>query len=91
MSKIAALVIFYTGTACVSPAVHGPGFTELQKVDCFEVVYVPSANPFKAAQEPNVISVATIPKVTVKRRAGACGAKQQVWFVKNGKKRYRCR
>lgn len=91
MSKIAALIIFYSGTACVSPATYGPGYTELQKVPCFEVVYVPSANPFKAAQEPNVISVATVPKVTVKRRAGVCGAKRQVWYVKNGSKRYRCR
>lgn len=94
MSKIAALIIFYSGTACVSPATYGPGYTELQKVPCFEVVWVPSANPFKVTQEANVISVASVasvPKVTVKRRAGACGSKRQVWYVRNGKKRYRCR
>ena len=91
MSKVAALIIFYSGTACVSPALQGHGFTELQKVPCFEVMWVPSANPFKAAQEANVISVASIPEVTVKRKAGACGTKRQVWYVKSGKKRYRCR
>lgn len=91
MSKIAALIIFYSGTACISPAVQGDGFTELKKVPCFEVMWVPSANPFKVTQEANVISLTTIPKVTVKRKTGACGAKRQVWYVKAGKKRYRCR
>ena len=87
-------VIFLLGAACVSEADHVPHGIVLHKTPCAELIFQPVGNPYKAAQEPNVISVASVasvPKVTVKRRAGVCGAKRQVWYVKNGKKRYRCR
>ena len=66
MNQIAAILIFYSGAACISPATSGPGFTELQKVPCFELAWVPSANPYKITQEQNVISMSA-PKATVKK------------------------
>lgn len=87
-------IIILTGAACVSPVESVPGGTVAYKTPCAVLIYVPDANPFKAAQEQNAITVAPPPKAKAKKRkvSRLCGAKTAVWYVnKNNKRRYRCR
>lgn len=84
-------VIFFFGASCISPITPVDGGTVVEKVPCAEVVYLPAANPYKITQEQNAITVAPQQPPRVKKASRLCGSKRAVWFVKNGKKRYRCR
>ena len=79
-------IVLFTGAACISPIDEHPQVTVAYKTPCAEVIYLPVANPFKVAQEQNVITV-----ITPKKTSRLCGAKTAVWYVKNNKRRYRCR
>jgi hypothetical protein len=57
MNHILAIIIT-TGAACVSPLTADPGGVTVEKVECAKIVQYHSANPFKAVQQPNVVSVA---------------------------------
>jgi len=66
MTALLAIIIS-TGAACVSPVTHEPGGMTVQKVPCAEIVQVQSANPYKIAQEPNVITAAAAKPKAVKK------------------------
>lgn len=59
MNGILAVVIL-TSASCVSPVEQSNALkvTVVGKVPCAVVIRNPVANPFKVAQEPNVISAA---------------------------------
>lgn len=82
-------VIFLLGAACVSEADHVPHGIVLHKTPCAELVFQPVGNPYKAAQEPNTVTVTPPAKAATKR--SICGSKRAVWYTKGKKKRYRCR
>lgn len=81
-------IVFFTGAVCISPVDVVERQTIVHRVPCAEPVRAPLANPFKLAQEQNVV---TLPPPSKPTKASRCGAKKTVWFVKNGKRRYRCR
>ena len=70
MTALLAIIIS-TGAACVSPVTHEPGGMTVQKVPCAEIVQVQSANPYKIAQEPNVITAAAATAMLVLARGSA--------------------
>ena len=81
-------VVFLFGAACVSPADHVPHGIVLHKTPCAEVIYL-IANPYKAAQEQNTITIP--PGKSGTKRTSLCGSKRPVWYVKGSKRKYRCR
>lgn len=80
-------VIVLLGAECVSAADHVPNGTVLYKTPCAKLIFQPVGNPYKAAQEPNTIT----PPAKAANKRSLCGSKRAVWYVKNGKKKYRCR
>ena len=69
MSSTAQAVafIFATGAECVSPSTVADRVTVIEKVQCARPVLSDSANPFKIAQEPNVISAAAAKPKAVRK------------------------
>lgn len=67
MTPLLAIIIS-TGAACVSPVAYEPGGMTVHQVPCARPIYAPSANPFKAVQEPNAISVAKAKPKSVKAK-----------------------
>lgn len=65
MSKVIGFV-FYAGAHCVSPVVSAPQMTTVERVPCAAPIYAPVANPFKAVQEVNTVSVAAAKPVAKK-------------------------
>lgn len=57
MSKVIGFV-FYAGAHCVSPVESAPQMTIVEQVPCAAPIYAPVANPFKAVQQVNTVSVA---------------------------------
>lgn len=89
MKPLEVIILF--GAACVSPVTPVENGTVVEKVPCAKVIYL-DANPYKVAQEQNAITVAPQqPKAKARKASRLCGAKRPVWYVKKGKKRYRCR
>ena len=68
MSKLVGIII-YSGAACVSPIEPMAGGTVAYKTPCAEIVQVQSANPYKIAQQPNVITAAAAKPKAVKKTA----------------------
>ena len=66
MTKLIGIII-YTGAACVSPIEPMAGGTVAYKTPCAEIVQVQSANPYKIAQQPNVITAAAAKPKAVKK------------------------
>lgn len=66
MTKLIGIII-YSGAACVSPIEPMAGGTVAYKTPCAEIVQVQSANPYKIAQEPNVITAAAAKPKAVKK------------------------
>lgn len=66
MTKLLGLII-YTGAACVSPIEPMADGTVAYKTPCAEIVQVQSANPYKIAQQPNVITQAAAKPKAVKK------------------------
>lgn len=79
-------IILLSGAECISPVSIQSKMTVAYQVPCANVVYEHVGNPFKSVQEQNVISV-----VPPKKASKLCGAKTAVWYVKNNKRRYRCK
>ena len=90
MSQLLGIVIM-TGAACISPVTEATNTTTVYRVQCAQPIYGPVANPFKAVQETNAIAVPPPKKAKKAKKAGRCGAKKTVWFIKNGKRRYKCK
>ena len=84
-------IVLLTGSMCISPVEQKPSETVAYKVPCAVLIYVPDANPFKRVQEANVVNVDSVPGVKKRKTSRLCGAKTAVWYVKNNKRRYRCR
>jgi hypothetical protein len=66
MSKLVG-IIMYTGAACVSPIEPMAGGTLVYRTPCAQIVQVQSANPYKIAQQPNVITAAAAKPKAVKK------------------------
>ena len=66
MSKLVGIII-YSGAACVSPIEPMAGGTVAYKTPCAEIVQMQSANPYKIAQQSNVITAAAAKPKAVKK------------------------
>ena len=98
-----ALAVALLVAPCVSQVDHQPRESVAYRCPAPEV-QGPPRPPFWwfhrqkfAAEAEQALAVAPPPKVVkksqarVKRAKDRCGSKTAVWYVKNGKRRYRCR
>lgn len=67
MNGAVVALIILTGVGCESPLEQRPGVTVAYRVPCAIVLHEQTANPFKLAQQVNVITPAK-PKAKRKKR-----------------------